>query len=92
MRTYLRMSKSLAFQVPQPFEHFAVRLPNLIRGSLCLLFTFKSSLSFQTGVSRLDHSFINVVLGNQDASSTFVRARDRLWMWRAKFAGALIIS
>ena len=67
------MSKNLALQVPQPFNQLAVRLPNLIRSSLCLLGTFMSSLRFQLDISRLVHSFINVILGNQDTISTFVR-------------------
>ena len=50
----------------------AVRLPNLFKVSLRLLSMLQSSLSFYLGVSRLDHSFINVDLGNQDASSTLL--------------------
>ena len=48
-----------------------------------------NSLSFYLGVSRLVHSLINVVLGNQNASSTFVHHRS--WMRRVKLAGSLII-
>ena len=58
------MPNDLTFQLPHPFEQFAGQLPNLFRGSLRLLSTLKSSLSFQMGVSRLVHSFINVVLDN----------------------------
>ena len=85
------MYKNLAFQDPQPFEQLAVRLPNLICSSLCLISTLKSSLSFQLGVSRLVHSFINVVLGNQDAILTLLRVLHRSWMRRANFAGSLSI-
>ena len=37
------------------------------------------------------HSFITVVLGNQDARSTFVRVHHRSWMRMAKFARSMII-
>ena len=52
--------------------------------------TFKSCLSFQLGVSRIVHSFINVIMGNHDASATFVRFHHRSWMRRAKFANSWI--
>ena len=50
-----------------------------------------SSISFQLSDSRLVYNFINVVLGYQDASSTFVRVHHRLWMRTAKLAGSLMI-
>ena len=79
------MSKNLAFQVPQPFKQFANLMTNLICCSLCLCSTLRSSLSFHLNVSRLVYRFINVFLGNQDASATFVRVHHRSWMRRAKF-------
>ena len=86
------MSKNLTLQVPQSFQRFAAQLPNLIRGSLCLFSTFKSRLGFQMGLSRLVHSFINVVMDNKDASVTFVRVHHLSWTQRAKYVGLLRIS
>ena len=73
----MKMLKNLTFQVYHPFKQFAVRLPNLIHGPIRLLSTLKSSLSFQLSHSRLFRSLINVFLGYQDASATFMKVHNR---------------
>uniref|UniRef100_A0AAV1TRL6 Polyketide synthase n=1 Tax=Peronospora matthiolae TaxID=2874970 RepID=A0AAV1TRL6_9STRA len=80
LRSSLRVTKSLAFQVPRPLEEFAVRVSNLARSPLSPCSTPSSSLSFQLGIDSLFHRRIHIFLGNQDANAIVARAHRRLCM------------
>uniref|UniRef100_A0AAV1UJ06 Uncharacterized protein n=1 Tax=Peronospora matthiolae TaxID=2874970 RepID=A0AAV1UJ06_9STRA len=59
----LRAPKNLAFLVPHPFKHLAVRLPSLARCSLTPRSSIKGSFSFQLGIDSLVQSRVFIFLG-----------------------------